>query len=299
MKIPRLLSLGVLVTTMPLSASAEAPVAPEPIAIVYSLAGETSLTAPGADRRPLRLFDRLPAGTTIEIGSSSRLALAFANGLRYELGERSRVTLGAKDLASRAGPVRPLPRVPPFPVVVAIADEDRAGLRAGAVRIRSQRITGLYPRRGAASLAEDMVLRFRPVESAKAYQVGVHDRQGRKVFATETTTSMVPVPTELLDPGVSYRWTVSTADQVGFVLRGEAELFVLPKNAAEQREKLRKALEAAGDSASLSLLASVDQGLGLLAEAHEELRIALQISPGDAALAEALAELEWRLAEEP
>jgi hypothetical protein len=85
---------------------------PRPVAIVYSLTGSATLSAPA---RPLHRLDRLPAGAEVEAGPSSRLALAFTSGVRYELGAGARVTLGKADLAARAGLVRELPRVSPFP----------------------------------------------------------------------------------------------------------------------------------------------------------------------------------------
>lgn len=285
----RILSLAVLVT-MPLHAEA-----PKPVALVYSLTGEASLTVLKEERRPLRLFDRLSAGTTLEMGPGSRLALAFVNGLRYELGEGSRVTLGTKDLASRQGPVRPLPHFPPLPRLSAIAAEDRPGPRAGAVRIRAERIKGLYPRGGAAALAEETVLRFEPIEGAGKYRIEVQDRQGNVVFATETTASPVKLPSGGLKPGMRYGWTVRTIERAVSAARGEADFATLPRQIAEARETLRRAVETAGDSASLALLAEVDRSLGLLAEARDGLRAAAQASPGDTLLAAALAGLERRL----
>ncbi len=259
-----------------------------PVAIVYSLAGEASLAAPHAARRPLRLFDRLGAGTTVQVGPGARLALAFVTGRRYELGERSRVTLGAKDLATRSGPVRALPRVPPLPRISPIAAKDRPGAKAGAVRIRAESLTDLYPDRGATALAEKTVLRFQPVAATRGYRIEVQDDRGRSVFATETADSTVRLPAGILQPGRRYRWWVSTVERAGPVARGEAELVTLPQRTAEAREALRQAVEAAADGSLLALLAEVDRSLGLLAEAREEFRAALQESPGDTTLAETL-----------
>lgn len=269
--------------------------AAEPVAIVYSLAGKASLAIPAADRRPLRLFDRLAVGTTLEVGSGSRLVLAFANGRRYELAEHSRATLGSKDLASRTGPVRSLPTFPPLPRISPIAAKDRPGPRAGAVRIRSERIERLYPDHGVATLARATTLRFGLVEGAGKFRVEVQDRQGDVVFATETGTSVVNLPSGVLKPGTRYRWTVRTVERVGPVVTGNADFVTLPRQTAEAREALRRAVETTGDGASLVLLAEVDRNLGLLVEACDELRTAVRASPEDAELGAALAELERRL----
>ncbi|HEX7185695.1 MAG TPA: hypothetical protein VF756_27970 [Thermoanaerobaculia bacterium] len=296
MKTTRLAALSVLLCLLHWASAATGARAPaKPVALVYSLAGRAALTIPFEERRPLRLFDRLPAGTTVEVRPGSRLALAFANGRRYELGGHSRAKLGRSDLTSRSGPVHPLPAVSPLPTLLPIAPEERAGLRAGAVRIRAERIAGLYPRRGTATLAGATTLRFEPVEGAGKYQVEVHDRQGNVVFGTETADSPVNVPAGILQPGVRYDWTVRTVERVGPVARGEADFVTLPARRAEAREALRRAVERMGDGASLALLAEVDRSLGLLIEARDEFRVAVRSSPGDTALAAGLAELERHL----
>jgi hypothetical protein len=284
----KILALGVLVT-IPLCAPAGAS---EPVAIVYSLSGEASLAAPGTARRPLRLFDRLSAGTKVEVGTGSRVALAFVNGRRYELGEQSGVKIGTKDLVSRSGPVRTLPRVPPLPRLAPIAAEDRPGARAGAVRVRAERIAGLYPRDGAASLADRARLVFRPFEGVERYQVEVRDDHGRTIYQVEVDTSQVLVPTGILQPGTSYYWAVRTLDRPGAIAAGEAAFVTLPEQTSRSREALRAAIGPTGDGEAQQLLSAVDLNLGLLLEAREELRMALQKSPGCVPLVESLARLE-------
>jgi hypothetical protein len=292
MSIHRILSLGALVT-LSLSVGRAETGASKPVAIVYSLKGEATL--PDASRRLLRLFDRLRAGTTLEVGPSSRLALAFGNGLRYELGEGSRVKLGAMNLASQTGPVHPLPRVPPLPRLDPIAKDDHPGPSAGAVPIRGERIMGLYPGHGATTLAGATVLRFEPVEAGGKYKVEVQDGQGNVIFEIETTASTVTLPAGLLRPGRRYDWMVRTVERAGPAAQGKEELVTLSAPVAEQREALRKALISEGDGASLALLAEVDRSLGLLAEARDELRAAAQKAPGDALIAANLAQIERRL----
>lgn len=272
--------------------------ASEPVAIVYSLTGEASLNAPGASARPLRLFDRLSGGTIIDVGKGSRVAVAFGNGRRYELDERSRVTLGPKDLASRNGSVRALPRVPRLPRLAPIAAEDRPGPRAGAVRIRAERIAGLYPREGAATLAGATVLRFQPVDSAGRYRIEVQDDHGRTIYRVQVNTSEVRVPNGILQPGTRYYWAVRTLDRPGAIAAGEAAFITLPEQAAKLRGALHAAIEVSEDVEALPLLIAVDLNLGLLLEAQEGLRTALQRSPGCSALVQSLARLEELLQRE-
>lgn len=284
-------NLRILGLTLLLSLPARA--AGEPVAIVCSLTGEASVTAP--ERRPLRLFDRLAAGTIVEVGPGSRLALAFISGRRYELG-RSRVILGQKDFASHSGAVRSLPRLP-SPLLSPIAAEDHPGPRAGAVRIRAEGITGLYPRRGAAVLPGETFLHFHPVQGAARYRIEVQDSQGGTVFRADIESSPVEVPAGTLGAGRRYQWTVRTLERPGAVARGGAELVVLDEDAARAREEVRKILAAEGPG-SLPLLAEIDRSLGLWLEAREDLRAALDDKPGDSALREALAEIEARLEDE-
>ncbi|HEY7213363.1 MAG TPA: hypothetical protein VIC28_01975 [Thermoanaerobaculia bacterium] len=297
MRITRFLGLGAI-AALPLGFAGAAGAA-EPIAIVYSLTGKASFAPPYTGRRSLRLGDRLPAGTTLEAGPRSRLELAFINGLRYELGAHSRARLGPRGLASRTGLVRPLPTTPPLPGLSPISARDRPGRRAGALRIRSESIAGLYPDHGATALAQETILRFQPVAGTPRYRVEVRDDQGRAVFSTETAGAEVRVPAGVLQPGLRYSWQVSTVERAGPVARGEAEIVTLPRQIAEAREALRKAAGEAAAGVPLALLAEVDRGLGLLAEAREELRAALRESPGDAALEKAFADLDRRLQEEP
>jgi len=294
MNLLRILTLGALLTT-PLAASAAK--THQPVAIVYGLAGDTWHTAPDAARRPSRLYDRLPAETTVEVGPGSRLELAFVNGLRYELGKGSRVRLGARDLTSRTGTVRRLPAVPPLPPLPPIAPQDRPGLPSGAPPIRGEPIKGLYPRRGAAVLANATVLYFQPVTGASRYRIEVQDGENQAVFQTEVESPPVKVPAGTLPPGNTYRWTVRTLDRPGAIAHGKAELVTLGDQASRAREKARKILEVEG-AGSLPLLAEIDRSLGLWLEAREELKAALREKPSDPALREALGEIATQLENE-
>ncbi len=242
--------------------------APEPVAIVYETSGEASRLVPGRSRQPVHLLDRLAAGTAIELAAGSRLALAFLNGRRYEISGPARATLGKDDLAARSGGVRALPSVPPLPRLAPIAEDDRPGAKAGAVRIRREEIDSLSPRDGAATLADATSLRFQTADGAARHQVEIEDARGTLIFRVVTEASAVNVPTGILASGGRYHWTVKALDRPGPVVRGEAEFVTLPRKTAEARERLRKAVEAAGNDGSRALLAAVDHDLGLTNEAH-------------------------------
>jgi CHAT domain-containing protein/tetratricopeptide (TPR) repeat protein len=271
MKTMRLAALGLLLGLLLLNPpTGAARRTADPVALVYALAGEATVSLPAAEPRPLRLFDRLPAGADITAGPGCRLELAFANGLRYELRQGARARLGRTDLTSRSGSVHPLPTVPPLPRLAAAAAGE-AGPEAGAVRIRAETVDGLYPHGGAAALAGAATLRFVPVSGAGTYQVEVQDRQGEVVFATRTADSEVAVPAGILRPGRRYGWSVRTVERVGPVAHGKADFVTLAERDSEAREALRAALAREGDGAAWALLAAVDESLGLLVEARDGL----------------------------
>jgi hypothetical protein len=264
----------------------------EPVAIVYRITGEALRVTP--HRAAVHLFDRLPAGTTLELAPGSRLAIAFVTGKRYEISGPARATLGKGDLAAKSGGMRPLPSVPPLPRLAGIAEDENPGPTAGAVRIRAEKIAGLYPRRGAAVLTNETVLRFQPVAGAREYRIEVQDGQGRTVFRTDAGSPPVKVPAGTLRPGHRYLWVVRTLDRPGAIARGEADLVTLSEDAARTREEVREILATEGPG-SLPLLAEIDQSLGLWLEAREDLRTALTHEPANPALRKALIEIELRL----
>jgi hypothetical protein len=265
----------------------------KPVATIYRITGEALRIAPG--RSPVHLFDHLPAETTLELAPGSRLSLAFVTGKRYEISGPARATLGKGDLAAKSGGARTLPSVPPLIRLDAIAKDEKPGLTAVAMLIRAERITGLYPRRGVAVLAGKTVLRFQPVTGAREYRIEVRDGQGRTVFRTDAGSPPVKVPAGTLRPGHRYSWMVRTLDRPGAIARGEADLVTLSEDAARAREETRKILENE-EPGSLPLLAEIDQSLGLLFEARQELSKALDAN-GDPALRKALAEIEMQLEE--
>ncbi len=271
MIILRILGFSLLVT-VPLQAAP-----PQPVAIVYVLTGK----AFGAAHQPVRLFDRLPAGAALEVGPGSQLTLGFTNGLRYELSEGSRVTLGSKDFTARSGPVRSLPRVPPLPRLSAIAKEDRPGPKAGAVRIRSEIITGLQPDRGTVSLSSAVRLRFDPVPATAEYRVRIIGPAGETLFQKDTGSTEVSVSSDAISPGKTYHWTVETLGRPGAVARGEATLRILEADQARAREELQRWIQGSGVADDLKLLEGVDRALGLQVEpeAVEDVRCPLS-EPG-------------------
>jgi len=266
------LALTTLVATAPLHSASGQP--NNPAAIVYSLVGAAShLDRPGKAARPVALFDWLPAGTVLKVASGSRLALAFASGNRWALGGGATATLGSAGLAFHRGDVRPLQSVPHLPVAPVRNDERdgwRTGARVvpGAISVRSETISGLYPDRGSTSLASAVQLRFKAVPPAPKYRVEIIDQESKVVFRIETEASEVAVPPETVAPGRSYRWTVETLDRPGAMARGEATLVTLDASQAQAREELRRWAQSSGAMDDLQLLEGVDKALGLREESR-------------------------------
>ena len=268
-----------------------------PVAVVASLAGEASVQAPAsAPARPLLRFEWLSSGTKLAVGTGSTLVLAFADGSRRELLANARASLGDKGLASSEGDVRELSPLPPLPDLPPLAADSGAS-RAGAVRIRGLRIARLYPREGWAVPADSAVLRFDPVPTAARYKVSVEDEAGATRLEAEIDEPRVTVAAGTLKPGARYYWRVRTLGAAGPGHRGEAEFTTLDAESAARRARLADALHAQG-AAGLALLAEIDRGLGLVLEARDELRAALEVAPGDAAVREALERLDKVLTEQ-
>lgn len=280
----------------PAAARAEAA---EPVAVVAALSGSATVVS-GNRRAPVRLFDWLLAGVTIEAGARSNVVVAFRSGARYELGENAKAKVAPGALTAVSGSVRSLESVPPFPRLAPIATDSDAESRSGAIRIRGgQRIRDLYPRQGWALLPDRSALSFGPVTGARSYKVEVEDESGKTVFEAETQAPPVIVSAGILMPGARYYWRVRTVEFLAPPSRGEAEFVTLSAEDTARRAALKEALEKAADGASLALLSEIDRRLGLVSEAREGLDAALARSPEDPALREALERLTRELTDPP
>src|ERR1700744_6390395 len=111
---------GLLLLAVPIAAAGPR----EPLALIYQVSGEALRPAPGRSPGPLRLFDRLPAGATVDLKPGARVTLAFVTGKRYEISGPARVTPGKGNLAARSGGVRALATVPPFPLLAPISESE-------------------------------------------------------------------------------------------------------------------------------------------------------------------------------
>ena len=267
--------------------AAVAGAADAPTAIISQIEGTAHVTtSAAAQRTALALFDWVPRGAVVEVAPRSKVAIAFANGKRWELGERARVTIDDNGVTSSTGTVRQLASLPPMPAISPAAGQGQQ--RAAATRVRGSKIEGLYPDGSALTLADETVLRFSPDAGASRYRIVVENESGDAVFQAETESASVAISAGILQPGSRYYWNVRTLDKIGSTARGEAEFATLAADKAASRAAFRQALTASGDAASLALLAEIDRSLGLLHEAEQGLQAALAKAPNDEALRRAL-----------
>jgi hypothetical protein len=271
----------------------------EAVSVVTSVSGNATLSAPTNRKGPVSRFDWLPAGAVLATDQGSSVTLIFADGSRYEIGERSRITVtpgGPKPLGNT---VHRLEGIPPIPRLAALADAQHLGARSGAIRVRQgsgMRVQDLYPNATSASIPDNTSLRFAPVEGASRYRVELEDDTGKTVLDMQTALTTLAVPHGILRPGSAYYWKVRTVERVGPSVHGESEFATLSQEDLQRRAALQAALQQQGDASSLATLADVDRRLGLWAEAREGFLAALAKAPNDAAIAKALSEVNARLA---
>ena len=191
--------------------------------------------------------------------------------------------------------MRQLPSVSPLPSVARLVDETAVKSKAGALRIRGQASPSLYPRADTTSLADATTLRFGAVAGATQYLVEITDGKGLVVFHQETATTSVPVPAGVLKPGSRYGWTLRAFDRNDTVESAHSQISTLDLQTQSSRTALRTSLGPRPDFALLPLVAGIDQELGLLWEARQELQEAVGRSPENAGLRDALAHIDQDL----
>jgi len=257
------------------------------VAIIVSLSGQASIRTSAAVATPASNLAWLAAGVTVESGAKSALTIILANGRRYELGERARVTVNADALTTLSGAVRELQRLPPMPKLAGIAGDHRT--LAGGIRLRGASKLHLYPAGGAAALPGAVTLSFAPIDSATSYNVTLMDQNEDVVLTRQTSAASVDVPRNVVKPGAKYTWRVRAIGSGAVLAEGEAGFEAISQENVAERKSLAAALSEMKESDRLALLAAVDLQLGLFAEAVDELSSALRERPGDPDIARVLA----------
>jgi hypothetical protein len=298
LRLSKRLILGALLTSVIAASFGQDRKKPEAVAVITSLSGNASVMPPAEKRGTVHVFDWLEAGSVLETGEGSHLAVVFANGDRYEMGDSARLTVTASGPKALKGTTHRLDSIPPIPRLTAIGGETPVGLRSGAIRLRqgsAMRIRRLYPRIDCVTLPDKTAFRFGLIDGAARYRVELEDETGKTIFEAETQSSPLSVPPGILRPGAPYYWKVRTVEGMGPSVRGEAEFETLEEQDIVRRTALRAALLKMGDVDSLALLANIDLRLGLLVEAREDFQAALDKSPNDPALVKAISEIDAQL----
>jgi hypothetical protein len=265
--------------------------APHAVAIVAATRGESIVLGPAGGARPVRLFDRLPAGRLLETRRGADVVVIHRSGTRTRVLEASRVRIEPAGVTTLAGGVETLTPVPTVPLVAPVWG---ANATITAVRIRAGGIDGLHPARGEATVAGATVLEFRRATTER-YEVEVEAPDATIAFRTHTTDTRVSVPAATLAPGRAYRWRVTAKMPTGFDVVGEGAFRTLTDEDGRARASIRSALIGAG-SEHLALLAEIDWTLGLWRDALAGFRAARAAGATDAVIQSRIAEIERRLA---
>jgi predicted Zn-dependent protease len=108
----------------------------------------------------------------------------------------------------------------------------------------------------------------------------------------EAVSTTVQISPGVLRPGANYYCRVRTVDPEKPSARGEAVFSTLSEDKARRRAALKAHVKDTKDPSLLALMAELDRSLGLRWEACEELRAALDHSPGNRPLEQAVVRFE-------
>ncbi len=253
------------------STSSPSPAADEVAAIVSLLAppANARMTAKG-EPKELKLFDRLPKGSTIRLGEGARLAVVFVSGERFEASGPAELSVGARSLDGEVGRIRALRPVPVIPRVMAIAKSEQPSGRAGAVRLRGggdPDAKRLVPSESEMVRADDVVLRFETGDDTRVdSKVELEDAQGRELLSLETRAAQVSVPKGVLKPGALYLWRVRSRLPNGLGPWSETTFLTLDSEQAAARDALASTIDDK-DTSALLFLAELDRRMGLRRDA--------------------------------
>jgi hypothetical protein len=267
-------------------------------AIVAELRGSATIQDPDGRKRQLERYEWLAQGANITVAKRSRVILVLATGARFELAEDARVTVDPAGLPiSRT--VRALPAFPPVPTLPPLDAPSDAGTRkttsaavSGAMRIRGSSVGRMYPS-DVATIAEKTTLRFRAPNGATAFFVVVEDEEGRRVFDIRSARAEIVVPPGTLGAGRRYSWRVTVEDDI-LPAEGEAAFTTLSASTVLGRDAFVAGLRR-DNPGELALLALIDERLGLLIEARDELVDADKRAPGDPQVRQMLGRIRERI----
>ena len=270
----------------------------EKVAIVCFLEGKAWIVEPGQkERSEIYLFDWIETGALIETEREAKLILAFSSGDRYEIGEKSKITIGQNEFTSKTGSIKELKPVPVMPQIASISLESRPGSRMGGIRLRGSKraISGLYPSEGETVLADDAILTFEPLEGVEKYRIEIEDEWGNNIFSLETGSPKIFASPGVLKPGANYYWEVRTLEKDKPSTVSYAAFATVSEEYALTRNAFKAQAYQTKDGPDLLLLAQLEMALGLRKEACETLEIALGLFPDNLEIKNAIAKFDCKL----
>jgi hypothetical protein len=269
----------------------------EKVAIVCFLEGKAWLLEPGEkERSEIGLFDWIIIGAVIKTDSEAKLVLAFSNGDRFELGEKTQVTVGQNKFTSQIGSIKKLKPVPVMPQIASISKESRPGSRLSGIRLRGAKrvISGLYPSEGATVLVDKAMITFQPLEGVEKYRIEIEDEWGNNVFSVETISPRVTISPGIIKPAANYYWQVRTLEKDKPSTVSYAAFATVSEDHARIRNAFKAQVEKSKDVANLLLLAQMEMALGLRKETCETLEAALALFPDSAEIKKAMSQIECK-----
>jgi hypothetical protein len=269
----------------------------EKVAIVCFLEGKVWIVEPDEEERSeIDLFDWIKIGTIVETDSEAKLILAFSSGDRYEIGEKSKITIGQNEFTSKTGSIKELKPVPVMPQIASISQGSRPGSRLGGIRLRGSKriISGLYPSEGATVLADNAILTFEPLEGVEKYRIEIEDEWGNNIFSLETGSPKVFASPGVLKPGANYYWQVRTLEKDEPSTVSYAAFVTVSEEYERVRNAFKTQVEQSKDVANLLLLAQLEMALGLRKEACETLETALGLFPDNSEIKNAIARFDCK-----
>lgn len=296
----------VLVAGLLLAASLAAA---DPVAVIAAVKGKVDVVPAGAHDPQRAVFGRsLQGGDRVLVGPGGSASLFFGDGNMVQLGEKSSITVGAKDAGAAKGRATGLGSDVYASVTKFVTTGSRATGLVASSEMRGGPDTStpivLAPRRTAV-MTMSPEFRWRPVKDATRYRVTVGSAAG-ELWTREIDTDKLandggaigcPYPADVaaLAPATEYLWKLEALSDLA-TLREESSVFRTA--AAGTREtvdaNLGRLAQGAGgvDTPAARFLAgSYLSGLGLYHDAADEFNALARLTPDSPAPHEALGDV--------
>jgi hypothetical protein len=242
-------------------------------------------------------------GMTVITEDRGRVLILALDGNLYEARGRAEIQVMRDDVIARQGDIRLLVRLPRTPKLISVSQLPPQ--ETSNTRVRGGSIKSVYPNSGAAVVPDEAHFRFDGTVG-QLYDVEIQNEEGAVIHQLTTPGPSLDVPKGLLKPGRRYYWTVKPASTGAPIVGGKFVTLNEEQIAWRSMARLDLAVGERSQSPDLvmagssiawttsparnsasylqSLLAVIDFGLGLVAEARDELRaVASDVPTADGA----------------